>query len=46
MQPIPVSAEASEQLLHGVPVSYISQVASRAAAVAHQAAEHALAPAV
>jgi len=46
MQPTPVSVEASEQLLHGVPVSYISQAASRAAAVAHQAVDHARAPAV
>lgn len=46
MQPTLVSVEASEQRLHGVPVSYISQVASRAAAVAPQAAERARAPAV
>ncbi len=45
MQPTPVSVEASEQCLHGVPVRYISQVASRAAAMAHQAAKHARAPA-
>jgi len=46
MQPTPVSVQASEQLVHGVPVSYISGVASGAAAVAHHAAEHARALAV
>jgi hypothetical protein len=38
MQSTPVSVQASEQLVHGVPVSYISGVASRAAAVVHHAA--------
>lgn len=41
MQSTPVSAEASEQLVHGVPVSYISRVASEAAAVAHREPERA-----
>lgn len=44
MHPTPVSADASEQLVHGVPVSYVSRLASQAAVRAHKAAEPGPAP--
>lgn len=41
MKPSPATADASKQVVHGVPINYISDVARAAAAAAHEATKQA-----